>query len=70
MKTFYVSFGLGTLLRDFYAVIEASEEGIVRAWMDKHYRRLWANIYDAPPAHGRPINKRPEQLHYLKAEHV
>jgi hypothetical protein len=70
MKIFYVSFGLGSILRGYHAVFEAKDEDIVRAYCNKHFRSLWSNVYSSEPTHSKPLRDEHEVLFYNQAEHV
>jgi len=69
MNTYYVTFGAGTLLRDYYAVVEARDEEIVRTWLNRRSRLPWSCIYGKVPE-GRLLQERPLVLNYEHAEHI
>lgn len=70
MKTFYVTFGLGTLMRGYYQEFSALNQAIVTAFCNKHYRGLWCAVYGEKPTRSRPLQDRPEELFYQDARHV
>lgn len=70
MKTFYVTFGCGTIFRNHYAVVEAEHGDIVAAFMNKRYRSIWSSIYDEPPKGLAPLRGKPEALYYSRSEDV
>jgi len=70
MRTFYVTFGCGTLMAGYHQQIDAKDNCIVAAWMEKHYRGLWSTIYTAKPRDTRPMQDRPYILCYQDAKHI
>ena len=70
MKKFYVTFGMGSLLRGYHATFEARDEEIVRAFMNRKAKMPWASIYESIPKGTRALQSRPEILCYDTAEHV
>lgn len=70
MNRYYVSFGLGSILRGYYAIFEAANRDIVVAYVNKHLRGLWSNVYDTAPTKMKALPEEPEQLFYASAEHV
>lgn len=69
LKTFYVSFGLGSILRNHHVAIEAYDEEIVRAWMRKQ-KLPWSNVYEVEPVETKRLNGKAEVLWYQDARHV
>lgn len=70
MKLFYVTFGMGTIFGGWYAKLEARDENIVRAFMNKRYHGNWSNIYTEVPKYSKPLNDRPTVLAYSRWEDV
>lgn len=70
MNRFYVSFGMGNILRGYHALFEAKSEDIVRAYCNKHLRGLWANVYTYEPNGSKLLRPEPEQLFYASAKHI
>lgn len=70
MKEFYVTFGMGSLLRGYHAVFQAKNEDIVRVFMKKKAQIPWSSIYTAAPKGSKPLQSLPEILHYEKAAHI
>lgn len=70
MKTFYVTFGMGSLLRGYHAKFSAMNEDIVRAYMNKKARIPWSAIYPTKPAGSKALQRAPEVLFYQDAAHV
>lgn len=70
MKTFYVTFGCGTIFAGYYAVLEAKDENIARAFMNKHYRSIWSSIYTDQPKRSEPLKGKPTALYYSRMEDV
>jgi len=69
VKTFYVTFGMGTILRNHYLPVQALSETIVAAWLRNKEQIRFARISESKPA-GKPLLDKPEVLHYAAAEHV
>lgn len=70
MKIFYVTFGMGTILRGYYLPVLARDRDIVAAWLDRKEQIRWSNIVEEKPQHSEPLRTAPEQLHYNAAEHI
>lgn len=70
LKRFWVTFKLGGLFRGYHQAIDAYDEDIVRAWLNRECRGQWSNIYDHEPTGSKPLREKPEQLFHSKAEHV
>lgn len=70
MKEFYVTFGMGSLLRGYHVVFQANSEEIVRVFMQKKVQIPWSSIYTTVPKGSKPLQPLPEVLCYEKAEHV
>lgn len=69
MTSYFVSFGLGTILRGYMQEFIAVNEDVVRAYCNRHFKGLWSSVYDSPPSGCKPL-QRPESLHYSEAGHV
>lgn len=69
MRTFFVTFGMGTILRGYYQEFIAKDQCIVTAFCNKRYDGLWSSVYLLKPA-GKPLQDAPEVLCYEKAAHV
>lgn len=70
MKTFYVTFGLGTLLRGYHAEFSALSEDVVAAFMKRKAKLNYCAIYDRVPKGTKPLQAEPEVLMYQEAAHV
>ena len=70
MKKFFVTFGMGSLLRGYHAVFEARDEEIVRAFTNRKAKIPWASIYEQKPKGTKPLQSLPEILCYASAEHI
>lgn len=76
MKRFYASFNMSTKLGGHCLMIDVAigakpdERTIVHAYMEKHFKGLWANIYSQPEASMNVINVEPERLFYSDAAHL
>ncbi len=69
MKRFYVTFGMGTLLRNYHAIIDAYNRDIVGAWLrDCGYK--YSSIYEKEPTTSTRLRDEPEVLHYSDASHI
>ena len=69
-QPFYVTFGMGTILRGYYVCVLANSEEIVATWMTRKQKIQYSSIYKVPPANTKPLRLEPEVLYYSKAEHV
>jgi len=69
LKTYYVTFGMGTFLRGRFQAIRAYNRDVVVAFMNKHYPRLWSQVIDTPPNGREPLTP-PDELHYRRASDV
>jgi hypothetical protein len=69
LKTFYVTFGSGTLFANHHAVIQARDRDIVCAWLNKE-RYRWSNISTTVPKYTVPLEGKPFELYYQSAVHV
>lgn len=70
MKRFYVTFGMGGILRGYHAIFEASSIDIIHAYCNKHFKGLWSNVYEKEPDTSKRLREEPEMLWYGKADHV
>ncbi len=70
MKRFYVTFGMGSLLRGYHCIFEAMSEDIVRVYMNKKAKIAWSNIYTEEPNHSKALRPEPESLFYENARHI
>ena len=69
LKTYYVTFGLGTFMCGRYQAIRAHNRDVVVAFMNKHYPKLWSRVLDTPPDSCEPLTP-PDELHYRRAQDV
>lgn len=74
MNTYYVTFSMVTVFRHYYVVFEAVSEEILKAYLDKHYPKLWVSAYSTPKALIKSgmvrLNADPEILFYTSKEGV
>ena len=71
MNTYYVTFGAGTILANYYQEFQAKDESIVRAWCNAYYLGLWAAVYNSQPSEfAKPLNEKPVQLFHQHADHI
>lgn len=69
MNKFYVTFGMGTILRGYYLEVDAMNADIVSAWLKREgirYSRVCHG--DAPPA-GKSLQPEAVSLFYADASH-
>ena len=69
LKTFYVTFGLGTFFGYHFQEIHAHNEEIVRRYMNKHYPNIWSSVREDEPVMLTSLGP-PVELLYEFAEHV
>jgi hypothetical protein len=70
VTAYFVTFGAGSIFRNYHAVFLAESEAIVRAYMDKKVKAPWSNIYTKEPKSSKPLQDSPECLFYRRAEDV
>lgn len=70
MKRFFVTFGIGTILRGYHQEFQAVNEDVVRAFMNRKARMPWASIYTEQPKGTKALQDMAEVLHYAEAAHV
>jgi len=71
MKTFYVTFGMGSILRGYYAIFQAADRDIVAAYLNRKIGQRFSNITERVPIHGeKPLRDDPEVLCYSDASHI
>ena len=74
MKTYYVTFGVGTIFRNYYAEFQAYNDDIIRAFLNKRYPTVWAHVYATPKELTKAgmirLQESPEVLAYQTAEDV
>lgn len=69
LKTYYVTFGMGTFMRGRFQAIRAYSREVVAAYMNKHYPKLWAAISEEYPQSGERLTPT-DELYYRRAEDV
>lgn len=69
LKTYYVTFGMGSIFRGFHVAVEAFSEDIVRAYANKQ-NWPWSTCCDTEPQYTTRLRQEPERLFYSAAEHV
>ncbi len=73
LKTFYVTFGTGSIFHGQHAVFKAKDEDIVRRFMVKRVCAPWAGIYTESPKDSKVLEAMkdgPLELHYSDWRHV
>lgn len=70
MTIFYVTFGVGTILRGYHAAFHALNEDIVHAFMKRKAKLPYCAVYDRAPKGTKPLQDEPELLCYQDAAHV
>jgi hypothetical protein len=70
MQTFYVTFG--DLLIDYYLIVTAKDEAIVRAFMKKKSGiNCWCRVLtEKPSSNTKPLIEKATELYYASAEHM
>ncbi len=70
MKTFFVTFGMGTILRGYYLTVEAENSDIVMAWLIRKEKTRFSAIRNERPTDMKELQERPEVLCYSHADHI
>ena len=70
LKSYWATFGVGTILNGYTQEFRALDEDIVRAYMNRHYSGLWSRIFTAVPEGFTRLQRLPVNLFYVDARHV